>query len=103
MSFTTKIFMAIIIIHILLLFSTPTIARHYPILPSAPSTALPKIGPKTRGSFFTTSPSSNHKRQVFHGREINDCMPKGFPHSSAPSRYVNYHKLGSSKCSSGKN
>ncbi|GMI92048.1 hypothetical protein HRI_002874100 [Hibiscus trionum] len=31
-----------------------------------------------------------------HDKEVKGCMPKGFRHSSAPSRYVNYQTLGSS-------
>ena len=42
----------------------------------------------------------DHKRQVFGGREVKGCMPKGFRHSSAPSRFVNFHTLGSLGCSS---
>lgn len=43
----------------------------------------------------------DHKRQVFQGNEANGCMPKGVRRSSAPSRYVNYHTLGSLGCSTG--
>ncbi|KAG5515568.1 hypothetical protein RHGRI_036571 [Rhododendron griersonianum] len=41
----------------------------------------------------------DHKKQLFRGREVNGCMPKGFRHSSAPSRYVNYQTMGSLGCS----
>lgn len=30
---------------------------------------------------------------------VNACLPKGIRHSSAPSRYINYHPLGSTMCS----
>lgn len=33
---------------------------------------------------------------------VEGCLPKGFRRSSAPSRYVNYHVLGSTVCSTGK-
>ncbi|KAG2723471.1 hypothetical protein I3760_02G171900 [Carya illinoinensis] len=33
---------------------------------------------------------------------VSSCLPKGFRRSSAPSRYVNYHTLGSTVCSPGK-
>ncbi|GFQ00236.1 hypothetical protein PHJA_002167600 [Phtheirospermum japonicum] len=93
----------LIFITLFLIFLSPTVlARHYPILPSAPSTALPKIGSKT-SDLFTMTPTLNHKRQVFSGGEVKNCMPKGSPRSSAPSRYVNYHTLGSLRCFSGKN
>ncbi|KAL5069476.1 hypothetical protein RYX36_020363 [Vicia faba] len=39
--------------------------------------------------------------RVFQGRNVEDCLPKGFRRSSAPSRYINYQPLGSS-CSSSK-
>ncbi|KAL3354645.1 hypothetical protein AABB24_019008, partial [Solanum stoloniferum] len=49
-------------------------------------------------------PQRNHnKGPIFHGKEVRDCLPKGFRHASAPSRYVNYHILGSIGCSQGKN
>ncbi|CAL1404197.1 unnamed protein product [Linum trigynum] len=35
---------------------------------------------------------------VFGGKEVKDCMPKGFRHTSAPSRYVNYLPLLGSNC-----
>ncbi|KAK8485859.1 hypothetical protein V6N13_144467 [Hibiscus sabdariffa] len=38
----------------------------------------------------------NHKHKVNHDKEVKGCLPKGFRHSSAPSRYVNYQTLGSS-------
>ncbi|CAL5209188.1 unnamed protein product [Lathyrus oleraceus] len=38
---------------------------------------------------------------VFQGRNVEDCLPKGFRRSSAPSRYINYQPLGTS-CSSSK-
>lgn len=41
----------------------------------------------------------NNKQQVFHAREIKDCMPKGYKKGSAPSRFVNYHAL-DADCSS---
>ena len=46
----------------------------------------------------------NHKTSHggFRKRAVNSCLPKGFRHSSAPSRYVNYHTLGSTMCSPGK-
>ncbi|GKV08353.1 hypothetical protein SLE2022_197780 [Rubroshorea leprosula] len=36
-----------------------------------------------------------HRHQVFRDREVEGCLPKGYKHSSAPSRYVNYQPLGS--------
>ncbi|CAI0442669.1 unnamed protein product [Linum tenue] len=37
---------------------------------------------------------------MFHGgREVNDCLPKGFHRNSAPSRYINLEPLGTSSSS----
>ncbi|KAL7153930.1 hypothetical protein ABFS83_04G200500 [Erythranthe nasuta] len=94
----------IIWFHFILLILSPmqkAMGRHYPILPSAPSTALPSVS-KT-GDFATLKPSdSDHKKRVFRQRDIKNCMPKGSRRSSAPSRYVNYHALGSLRCSTGR-
>lgn len=38
--------------------------------------------------------SRHIKRPVFHGKEIKNCLPKGFRHASGPSRYVNNHIFG---------
>ncbi|KAF3434005.1 hypothetical protein FNV43_RR25108 [Rhamnella rubrinervis] len=35
-------------------------------------------------------------RRGFGSKGLESCLPKGFHRSSAPSRYVNYHTLGSS-------
>ncbi|KAE9465297.1 hypothetical protein RHGRI_007739 [Rhododendron griersonianum] len=35
------------------------------------------------------------------GSDVKSCLPKGFRHSSAPSRYINYHTFSSNLCSSG--
>lgn len=37
---------------------------------------------------------SHNKHPVFHGKEIKNCLPKGFRHASGPSRYVNNHIFG---------
>ncbi|KAK7262271.1 hypothetical protein RJT34_29837 [Clitoria ternatea] len=41
----------------------------------------------------------HNKHNVFQGRQVKNCLPKGYRHNSAPSRYVNYDTLGSSGCS----
>ncbi|KAM7496740.1 hypothetical protein LguiA_021154 [Lonicera macranthoides] len=46
-------------------------------------------------------PSLDDKGPVFHGKAVNDCMPKGLRHASAPRRYVNFHSfrnMGYSPC-----
>ncbi|KAM3399177.1 hypothetical protein P3S68_002693 [Capsicum galapagoense] len=55
-------------------------------------------------NYVMMKPQRNHnKGLIFHGKEVRNCLPKGFRHASAPSRYVNYHILGSIECSQDKN
>ncbi|OIT07960.1 hypothetical protein A4A49_09674 [Nicotiana attenuata] len=60
---------------------------------------------KIDGEYMILKPEliGHNKRPFFHGKEIKDCLPKGFRHASAPSRYVNYHIFGSLGCSQVKN
>jgi hypothetical protein len=47
-------------------------------------------------NYETLKPKTKHGQQdQFHGGEVENCLPKGFHHNSAPSRYINYHPLGS--------
>ncbi|KAG8387622.1 hypothetical protein BUALT_Bualt02G0040300 [Buddleja alternifolia] len=99
MATTTTLCITLIYLFLILSPIQEAIARHYPILPSAPSTALPIVSSKT----ITMRPFWNHKqRSVFRRREVKNCMPKGLRRSSAPSRDVNYHVLGSLRCFSGR-
>lgn len=64
---------------------------------SAPSTV-------TRPQFLSEAetylkPHLGHEQNVFQGRQVKNCLPKGYRHNSAPSRFVNYDTLGSSGCS----
>ncbi|KAL9365562.1 hypothetical protein Peur_043435 [Populus x canadensis] len=52
--------------------------------------------------YETLKPKTNHGQQEFHGREVENCLPKGFHPTSAPSRYINYHTLGSTICTPSK-
>jgi hypothetical protein len=36
----------------------------------------------------------DHKQRFFQGRQVKNCLPKGYRHNSAPSRFVNYDTLG---------
>lgn len=47
-------------------------------------------------------PNLDGKGPVFHGKAVNDCMPKGFRHASAPRRYVNYHSFRTMGCTPSK-
>ncbi|KAJ7947858.1 Maintenance of mitochondrial morphology protein like [Quillaja saponaria] len=70
------------------------------IPPSAPSTITRPLVSEQAETYVTIKPQLEHKQNVFQGREVKDCLPKGLRHSSAPSRFVNYHELGSGGCSS---
>ncbi|QCD88145.1 hypothetical protein DEO72_LG3g2687 [Vigna unguiculata] len=64
---------------------------------SAPSTV-------TRPLFLSEAetylkPHLGHKHSVFREGQVKNCLPKGYRHNSAPSRFVNYNTLGSSGCS----
>ncbi|KAI4304693.1 hypothetical protein MLD38_040168 [Melastoma candidum] len=101
----SSLFSAILL---LLLSSSPQravlAARGGPVSYSVPSTARPPVDLHTHNSspgFVTMDPSADNKRgRSFGGREVKNCLPKGFRHTSAPSRFVNYEPLGSSaRCS----
>uniref|UniRef100_A0A7N0RCV1 Secreted protein n=1 Tax=Kalanchoe fedtschenkoi TaxID=63787 RepID=A0A7N0RCV1_KALFE len=36
--------------------------------------------------------------RFFHDKEVRGCLPKGFRHASAPSRFANYHTFGWTGC-----
>ncbi|CAN4119269.1 unnamed protein product [Withania somnifera] len=70
---------------------------------SSTSTSIEPSGSSSMvdGTYVLMKPERNHnKGPIFHGKEVRNCLPKGFRHASAPSRYVNYHILGSIGCSS---
>ncbi|KAJ7981035.1 Maintenance of mitochondrial morphology protein like [Quillaja saponaria] len=69
--------------------------------PSAPSTITRPLVSEEAETYSTMKPQLDHKQGVFRRREVKGCLPKGFRHSSAPSRFVNYDQLGSNDCSSG--
>lgn len=69
------------------------------------STSAGTIEPSRRSMVDGTSyvmMQHHNKGPFFHGKEVRGCLPKGFKHASAPSRYVNYHILGSIGCPQGK-
>ncbi|KAH7853984.1 hypothetical protein Vadar_008832 [Vaccinium darrowii] len=84
------------ILHLLLLLTPPTttitgVATATRLLGSKPEdyVAFKPIGSPGQPEYFGS------------GSNIKSCLPKGFRHSSAPSRYINYHTYGSTLCSSG--
>lgn len=65
---------------------------------SAPSTSLPLLTQHHK-DFVKMKPRLDRKQHVFHGKQFKNCKPKGFRHSSAPSRFINYRPLVSPGCS----
>ncbi|KAJ8766073.1 hypothetical protein K2173_020589 [Erythroxylum novogranatense] len=53
-------------------------------------------------NYTTLKPETGHKRGWFHGRDAENCLPKGFRRTSAPSRYINYEPDSSAMCGRGK-
>ncbi|KAL1817419.1 hypothetical protein DCAR_0521848 [Daucus carota subsp. sativus] len=62
------------------------------------------VGKKSRDAYVTFNPGDKRYtgKEGTQGRGYENCMPKGFRRSSAPSRYINDHTFGSSLCSSSK-
>lgn len=50
---------------------------------------------------ITFKPKTSYRGRDFGGRDVESCLPKGFHQTSAPSRYINYGKLGSTMCETG--
>ncbi|KAI6669417.1 hypothetical protein NL676_004302 [Syzygium grande] len=75
---------------------TAMAARGGAMLTSVPSTMIP-LFPDSQGYKTMKHPFYHKGTRAFGGKQLRNCMPKGFRHSSAPSRYVNYEPLGSSK------
>lgn len=56
---------------------------------SVPSTMRP-----ASEDYVKMKPVSSNIHGIFHGKEVKDCLPKGFRRASAPSRFVNSQTLG---------
>ncbi|KAG1354952.1 hypothetical protein COCNU_07G010640 [Cocos nucifera] len=62
------------------------------------ATTMRPLGSK-HGEYVTLQTQPHHKHRFFRSREVRGCKPRGFrPPPSGPSRYVNYHVLGSLLC-----
>lgn len=97
---TNSVYPALVLVYLLVFTSWfgNSMARR-PIPSSAPSTMVGPLLAQDR-EYSTMNPQRNHNNQVFHGKEVKGCLPKGFRHASAPSRFVNSHTLGLAGCSS---
>nr|GMD69477.1 hypothetical protein BC332_29198 [Ipomoea batatas]GMD73574.1 hypothetical protein BC332_29198 [Ipomoea batatas]GME01150.1 hypothetical protein BC332_29198 [Ipomoea batatas] len=92
------VFIWCILVCAVLLHETTVAIRDVPTTTSSPSRATEdSVGGSAE--YVTLKPHLRNKGPLFHGKEIKNCLPKGFRHASAPSRYVNYHIFGSLDCS----
>ncbi|KAK1572638.1 hypothetical protein Q3G72_035571 [Acer saccharum] len=83
--------------YFLLFLSSPGIST----VAEAAARPFPGLKP---GNYATFKPKTNHGDHDQHnkfrsGSDVNSCMPKGFHHTSAPSRYINGHTFASTMCS----
>lgn len=98
MSTTTTTHFSLLALYLILSLNSLHMTMAARIIPqSAPSTV-------TRPQFLSEAetylrPHLGNKQNVFQGRQVKNCLPKGYRHNSAPSRFVNYDTLGSSGCS----
>lgn len=59
---------------------------------SGPSTIMAPLATKAREyAIMKMKPMLDQQGRLFHGKQVKACMPKGRRHSSAPSRFVNFH------------
>ncbi|OAY45831.1 hypothetical protein MANES_07G095300v8 [Manihot esculenta] len=84
-----------------LLFLSPSVMMAgtnsiHPLVAAARPLAL-----KSPKDFATFKPKTSHGNGEFRGKDVENCLPKGFHRTSAPSRYINYSTLGSTMCSTG--
>nr|AFK38688.1 unknown [Medicago truncatula] len=84
-------FITLLVLYLVFLLNSLDTNMAARIIPSsAPSTV-------TRPLFGETNylkPHLDHKQKFFQGRQVKNCLPKGYRHNSAPSRFVNYDTLG---------
>ncbi|KAF9675174.1 hypothetical protein SADUNF_Sadunf09G0004800 [Salix dunnii] len=63
--------------------------RYNPMRPSSvPSSMLPPLDSQGQ-DYVKMEPLFNHKQPFFGDPGVKGCLPKGYRHSSAPSRFVN--------------
>lgn len=89
-------FMAMLHI-LLLLFSPLSIITCRPLKPKPP--VYVEFEPYIKHEDNRKGGDGDH----IDGKVFESCLPKGIRRSSAPSRYINDHALGSNLCSSTKN
>ncbi|KAJ6892456.1 hypothetical protein NC651_025605 [Populus alba x Populus x berolinensis] len=96
---TTLFFMAFF--YLLLLLSPPEMSTGTSSMAGVVAATRP-LATKSP-NYETLKPKTKRgQRDQFHGGEVENCLPKGFHHNSAPSRYINYQPLGSTMCAASK-
>ncbi|KAJ6708353.1 hypothetical protein OIU85_028602 [Salix viminalis] len=68
---------------------TAMAGRDIPMLHSVPSTMMAPLDSSHGEDYVKMKPRSDQNRPFFGGRDVKGCLPKGYRHSSAPSRFVN--------------
>ncbi|CAN0916444.1 hypothetical protein LINGRAHAP2_LOCUS29710 [Linum grandiflorum] len=96
---SSKAMILLVIVLIITFVEMSESVRDIPPRPSSgPSTVVLHNIPSSLPLSKSSSPPRNRDsraRSVFGRKEVKNCLPKGFRHTSAPSRYVNYQPLGS--------
>ncbi|WCJ40966.1 hypothetical protein M5689_021858 [Euphorbia peplus] len=84
-----------IMINVLLLLCLMGMSQGGRLIPSSVPSTMRPLGSDGEQVFVKLRPNLDHLKPVFGGKEAHGCLPKGFRHSSAPSRFVNHQPLGS--------
>ncbi|OMP03794.1 hypothetical protein COLO4_10198 [Corchorus olitorius] len=86
-----------VLLYLFLLLSPPPLMMGTDHSMAIVAGATRPLVPKSQ-DFVTFKPETGAKHG-FHGQGVENCMPKGFHRTSAPSRYINDHTFGSTICS----
>ncbi|KAI8030669.1 hypothetical protein LOK49_LG01G00488 [Camellia lanceoleosa] len=98
---TTLLFMTML--HLLLLLTPPVFVTNPLNTMSRVAVATRPLESKSHQDYVQAfKPNRGDGQRGFGSGEVESCLPKGLRHSSAPSRYTNYHTFGSTVCSTGK-
>lgn len=90
MSTTAVVLLVISMLYLFLLLLSSTAKVAEAARPLTESNSIPPL------SYVSLKPKEVRSgRHGFGSKGLESCLPKGFHRSSAPSRYVNYHTLGS--------
>nr|DAD26786.1 TPA_asm: hypothetical protein HUJ06_028254 [Nelumbo nucifera] len=92
----------LVLLFFLMLFSPLDITMAGRNSPSRVAQAARPLEPKSQDYTTLLKPRPHRERNVFRGREVKSCLPKGIRRSSAPSRYVNYQTFDATTCSLGR-